>query len=285
MICEQVLNTQSLTTPLEASEAPDAAGRGRSRGFEIADVVYRPGAAFAWHDHERASLFVVLRGGVREQWGGVESECGAGTVGFLPAAGRHRSRFATQPVHTLSVMLDPAWLDTLGLDRAGGAKPGSACNEFVRAAALRLHAAARWDDPARRLACEEILAELLEWSGAMATPRVIRRAEAQSRMRATAETLRESRGMELSLGQLAAMSGRHAGHLCREFRAAFGVSLSQFHMLARVEQASFLLRATAGTLASVALESGFYDQAQFTRAFGRVMGCTPGEYREGFARG
>jgi len=95
--------------------------------------------------------------------------------------------------------------------------------------------------------------------------------------------LREARGEELSLERVSSATGWHAAHVCREFRAAFGCSLTEYHMLARVERASVLLRTTDRSLSGVALECGFYDQAQFSRAFRRVMGVTAGAYRRGFA--
>jgi AraC family transcriptional regulator len=162
-------------------------------------------------------------------------------------------------------------------------------NEFVRAAALRLHALARWDDPARRLACEEIVLDLVGWAcgeGVRGRERGSKlREAARRRMGSVAEMLRDEGGEELSLERVSSAARRHAAHVCREFRAAFGCSLTEYHMLARMERASVLLRTTDRSLARVALESGFYDQAQFSRAFRRVMGVTAGAYRRGFAGG
>ncbi len=277
-----MLSSQVLSASVLLAGDPEGPG-GRRHGFEVRDVVYRSGARYGWHDHERASLFVVLRGGVEEEWGRGRGACGAGTVGYLPEGGRHRSVFASMPVHTLSVTLEPGWLASMRVGERKVGSPGMVSNEFVRAAALRLHALARWDDPARRMACEEIVLDLVGWACGGLAGGAGQREAARRRMRIVAEMLREAGGEELSLERVSNAAGRQAAHVCREFRAAFGCSLTEYHMMARVERASVLLRTTARSLSRVALECGFYDQAQFSRAFRRVMGVTAGAYRRGFA--
>lgn len=253
----------------------------------IRDVVYRPGARFDWHDHPHASLFVVLRGRIDEQAGSTRNQCEPGTVGFLPAEGRHRSQFAHSGVRTLSIELNAEWLETVGRSAGPRSAPGFTRNSFITASALRLHALEGWLDPVRQLAAEEIVVDLFDWAtqGELKLLPASARTRARRRLREVSELLAHSRSKDLTLRSVAAKSGRDPAHLSREFHAAFGCSLSQFHMLARIEQASFLLRASNHSLASVATQSGFYDQCQFTRAFRRATGRSPGQYRSGFKRG
>jgi AraC family transcriptional regulator len=48
----------------------------------------------------------------------------------------------------------------------------------------------------------------------------------------------------------------------------------------RVERVKRLLATTDCSLASIALDTGFYDQAHLTRTFKRLEGVTPGTYRD-----
>jgi AraC family transcriptional regulator len=49
----------------------------------------------------------------------------------------------------------------------------------------------------------------------------------------------------------------------------------------RVERAKILLRArTDLSLAELAMRAGFYDQSQFSHHFKRLVGVTPGQYRQ-----
>ena len=47
----------------------------------------------------------------------------------------------------------------------------------------------------------------------------------------------------------------------------------------RIRAACNLLAKTNDTIASIALESGFYDHSHFTRNFKKVMKVSPSEYR------
>jgi AraC family transcriptional regulator len=47
-----------------------------------------------------------------------------------------------------------------------------------------------------------------------------------------------------------------------------------------VRHAAELLGTRHGSLAEVALDSGFADQAQLTKTFKRLTGMTPGQYRK-----
>ncbi len=71
-------------------------------------------------------------------------------------------------------------------------------------------------------------------------------------------------------------SRRHLGTLVR---AESGVSPKAFHRLARFERSHRLLRraATSGrpSLARVAADAGYADQAHLTREWGSLAGCTP----------
>ena len=67
-------------------------------------------------------------------------------------------------------------------------------------------------------------------------------------------------------------------HFARQFRATVGLPPHQFVMRQRVQKSLALLKAGSLPLAQIAVESGFHDQAHFTRAFQRVLGTTPAKY-------
>lgn len=83
----------------------------------------------------------------------------------------------------------------------------------------------------------------------------------------------------LSLGAISEATGRDPAHICRTFRASFGVSITEFTKMLRVRRACVLLRTTSRPIASIAFDTGFCDQAHLTRAFRAVLGATPAAYR------
>ena len=101
---------------------------------------------------------------------------------------------------------------------------------------------------------------------------------AWQRGRAT-ELLRENLDGTVRLADLARECELSVSHFARSFKASFGVTCHQWLTGRRIERAKELLALTSMPLADVAINSGFGDQAAFTRTFHRVVGATPGQWR------
>lgn len=82
-----------------------------------------------------------------------------------------------------------------------------------------------------------------------------------------------------SASELAAMVGTTPTALTRRLRRITGLSTTQLVLRTRIDAASRLLATTDTPLAEVALRTGFYDQAAFSRQFARLAGETPGQFR------
>jgi AraC family transcriptional regulator len=93
------------------------------------------------------------------------------------------------------------------------------------------------------------------------------------------ELLRDRYLEDLTIANVADGIGVHPVHLARSFRRHFRCSPGEFTRFCRLERAAGMLTRSDISLSEIALESGFGDQSQFTRAFARDMGIAPGEYR------
>ncbi len=102
---------------------------------------------------------------------------------------------------------------------------------------------------------------------------------------AAVRALLEDRVAEnVGLDELAAVAGLSRFHLIRAFQRRYGVTPFAYQRHQRIEKARAVLR-TGGSLAEAAADAGFADRSHLGRAFRAVMGATPGEYRESYARG
>jgi AraC-like DNA-binding protein len=101
---------------------------------------------------------------------------------------------------------------------------------------------------------------------------------AWQRRRAT-ELLRENLDGTVRLADVAQACELSASHFARSFKASFGVSCHRWLTDRRVECAKELLAATDAPLVDVSSQSGFGDQAAFTRTFHRLVGLSPGRWR------
>ncbi|MDC7995320.1 helix-turn-helix transcriptional regulator [Altibacter sp. HG106] len=79
----------------------------------------------------------------------------------------------------------------------------------------------------------------------------------------------------ISLQGLSAEVGVHPAHLSRAFRKYFGVGMSQYVRLVRLNTAFQLMLRNEYTLTDIAHASGFYDQSHFIANFKRMYHRTP----------
>ena len=71
-----------------------------------------------------------------------------------------------------------------------------------------------------------------------------------------------------------------AGHLSREFRAAFGESPYQYLMTRRIERAMALLRRGDLSVTQTCFAVGFSSLGTFSTRFSELVGMPPSAYRE-----
>lgn len=83
--------------------------------------------------------------------------------------------------------------------------------------------------------------------------------------------------------ELAAISGLSLPRFTRRFKREFQVTPGRYLTMVRLNVACRLLASTQKSIATIALESGFYDHSFFTKQFVKYKGTTPKEFRSRFA--
>jgi AraC-like DNA-binding protein len=85
-------------------------------------------------------------------------------------------------------------------------------------------------------------------------------------------------GGELSLLELAALTGLGARHFSTLFRRTFGVTPHKYVMQQRLSEGARQLAGRAADIGAVAARVGFCSQSHFTAAFRQAYGITPRRY-------
>lgn len=80
--------------------------------------------------------------------------------------------------------------------------------------------------------------------------------------------------------ELASWSNLPSARFARLIKRFFGLTPSQYISKARIAAASTFLRETEQTVADIAVACGFEDHSSFTRAFRKIAGVSPTQYRE-----
>lgn len=86
----------------------------------------------------------------------------------------------------------------------------------------------------------------------------------------------------ITLNDLVKISGISKYYLIRQFENLYGLSPHKYLTNLRVNYSKTLLK-NSNDFASIALESGFYDQSHFTKCFKEYTGVTPKKYKSNFS--
>jgi AraC family transcriptional regulator len=84
----------------------------------------------------------------------------------------------------------------------------------------------------------------------------------------------------ITVAALAKECGLSASHFARAFRRTFGRPPHRWLVDRRIDHVKGLLLNSQTSLADIALSSGYPDQSALNRAFTRMVGQTPGEWRK-----
>jgi AraC-like DNA-binding protein len=102
-----------------------------------------------------------------------------------------------------------------------------------------------------------------------------------SRVERAVQLLEERFRERVSVAEAARAAGLSRCHFLRAFRANVGVSPHEYLVQCRLRHARRLIALDGGrrSLAEIAAEAGFSDQAHLTRHFRRAFGQTPGQWQ------
>lgn len=88
----------------------------------------------------------------------------------------------------------------------------------------------------------------------------------------------------VKIAEIAHHFGYNEKYLSHRFAEITGVSLKQYILQTKVDTANFMLTDTNKSIADIARELGFSDSHNFTRAYKKLTGLSPSEYRNAFSK-
>ncbi len=99
-------------------------------------------------------------------------------------------------------------------------------------------------------------------------------------MRVVLEFVQANYFRRIEIKALAGLVNLSVSQFERRFRHVFQITPLKHIMNVRTRAAGLRLTTTTDTIATIALECGFYDHSHFTRNFKKSMGCSPRDYRK-----
>jgi AraC family transcriptional regulator len=249
----------------------------RGGAFQLSESIYAANSILREHRHARAYLAFVVHGGHRETTQGTERDCDRATVVLHQAGESHANKFSPGGGRIFRLEIDDDWL--LRLRDAGASLDQSTASHRgpLSQIAARMFSEFRTPDSVSPLIIEALVLEF--------ATHVVRMKEFATRDQSpkwlvtVTEYLRARAGSAIRLDEVARVANVHPAHLNRVFRARYGYSIGEYIRRMRVDLAAHELVHSTRSLADIALSQGFADQSHFSRAFVRLTGFTPGQYR------
>lgn len=102
------------------------------------------------------------------------------------------------------------------------------------------------------------------------------------RLRTAIDYIRQNIAYEISVADLARISGLSPSRFAHIFSAAFGISPQKYIEDRRIELARQRLFLSRRSIREIAAEAGFKDQLYFSRRFRKYTGLSPSEFRDQF---
>jgi AraC-like DNA-binding protein/quercetin dioxygenase-like cupin family protein len=238
------------------------------------------------HAHAEFQLSVVQGGLAEFHYRGVRQRAPEGSLIFIQSEEVHAGYSVGHEQCVLpSLHLDPALFRVAaGLDdESRQALPFFpdlvVVSPRLREAFLTLyHALQR---PASRLEHEGLLLQTLQQflrqCAVPPTSAVLLSAREDQRVKRVREYLDEHAADNTSLEDLARLANLSVFHLVHVFQKTVGLAPHAYQVQARIKRAKALL-AAGSPIGLVSQETGFADQAHFSRHFKRLMGATPGQF-------
>ena len=121
---------------------------------------------------------------------------------------------------------------------------------------------------------------LLASYGDLATRRPVKGGLSSWQERLAKDVIETSLVGGIGLTELASLCGLKTSQFAHGFRRSTGMAPYQWLQQRRVARSKYLLAGSQGaSLADIAIACGFADQSHLTRSFARVVGTTPGAWR------
>jgi AraC family transcriptional regulator len=244
-------------------------------GFIVHDAVYPPSIIISRHDHELASVCVVVAGGYYESFGRKERYAIPGTVIVHPAGEHHADRHEAVQTRILTIEIEAAHLAALRSETRIFDEPWHRKDDALAIFGTRVAREMRRRDGVSALTIESLVLELIATAG-LAQLAEARGARWLLRVR---DYLEANTGGVPSLDQLAIVADVHPVHIARAFRQAFGCSVGTYARRLQVARAVALLQQGHESLSTIAHQIGFADQSHMSRMVRAQTGLTPGNWR------
>ena len=260
-------------------------------GLAVEDY-HVPACVIAQHEHVHDFLHVVLSGTVQYEvrtagkWLHYTAE--PGTTFVLPRGTVDELRWSG-PTHRIAVALHPSLLlgaidETIGQNHIELTEHWNAVDHHIMSVLLALTTDLDAGSPAGRLYGESLANALAVYllsrhAVQRRVPTVPKGGLPRYRLRRVLDYIGDNLAEDVSLSDLAELSGMSAHHFAELFKRSMSCTPHRYVLQERIERAKIVLRDPGCTVLDAAAISGFPNPSHFARMFRRFVGVSPSQFQ------
>ena len=260
-------------------------------GLAVEDY-HVPACVIAQHEHLHDFLHVVLTGNVRYEvlTAGkcLRYTAEPGTTFVLPRGTVDELRWFG-PTHRIAVALHPSLLigatdETVGHNHIELREHWNVMDRHIMSVLLALTTDLDAGSPAGRLYGESLANALAVYllsrhAVQRRVPTVPKGGLPRYRLRRVLDYIGDNLAEDVSLSDLAELSGMSAHHFAELFKRSMSCTPHRYVLQERIERAKIVLRDPGCTVLDAAAISGFPNPSHFARMFRRFVGVSPSQFQ------
>jgi AraC family transcriptional regulator len=247
-------------------------------GITLAELHYTPETLVPAHRHDFPGFFLAFSGVFETTSGPNRIRFGRGHVSYHGAGDPHSTLIRSRRACGLNVELTTVDADSLKSSGLRLIPPGSKIPILL----AQLRAELYTPDAASTLAVQGLALQVTaEFS--RETPG--HHPKAPAWLRLAKQYIAASLCDKIDMQQLAVIAGVEPGHILTAFKQFVGCTPATYLRKRRIEIARLRLTETKESIAQIAAETGFCDQAYFCHEFRKASGCSPRQYRQQLGQG
>jgi len=244
-------------------------------GLIVTRSSYHPGYNLNWHYHDNPSLTLNLKGGTIDQRKNEVRTIVAGDLVLHRPEEWHKNSFFAKDSRHFCIEFEPKWFKRFGIpysfdsrsfcitDPNLKVKMVAILSEFVNSYETKqLNTEILLLDCIANLNGQKISNHAPDWIGSLR------------------ELLHDEYNSDLSLTYLSKRINVHPVTISKYFTRYFKTTLGDYIRRIRISKSLSYLSNRSIAINTIAIDTGFVDNAHYTRTFKRYTGLTPSAYRQ-----
>lgn len=243
--------------------------------FILTKKVHSKGESLPNHLHNNAYITNVIRGSFSEKYDHKERQCCPNTVIYHPPYEKHSDKFY-EDGFLFNIEIEKSYFEDLLNQYPTLDIPADCSYNKISALFNKIYYESINNDDFSEITISGLLEEI--FSLINKNNNIPDISSYPYWLILVKEILHEERVSNISLEKISKEINIHPVHISRSFRKYFGITPGEYLRKLKAKNACIMIKEKKYPLSKVAVETGFYDQAHFTKIFKKIVGLTPLQY-------